>query len=179
MKKIFVVLFTLHSSLVLSQEHFSVDVYFDPNSISISDANGNQQSAINTLVNVSVPIKDTDSGHIFLGQSIQYVNMLDEQYMRYAILQIGYSFRSFIFKKMMAGAAINYGLTKRWSQGFTNYGATFDLSYQLNARLKLSSLFQIIRRNDMEVKLGAGTPQIYKTCLFFGLKFDLFRVNYI
>lgn len=179
MRNIIIVLFVLHSGFMLSQEHFSVDVYLDPNSISTSDASGNQQSAINTLVHVSVPIKETDAGYIFLGQSVQYSNLPNDDYFRYAILQVGYNLQSFIFKDMSASAAINYGLTKRYSQGFTNYGATFDLSYRFSDRFKLSSLLQVVRRNDMEVELGMNGTHMYKTCLFFGIKFDLFRVNYI
>jgi hypothetical protein len=179
MKNVIVFILVLQTGFTLAQEHFSVDVYFDPNSISMSNANGNQQSAINTLVNVSVPIKETESGHFFLGQSFQYASLANEQYYRYAILQVGYSLRSFLLKNMIASAAVNYGLTKTHSQGFTNYGTTFDLSYNFNDRLKVSSLLQVVRRNDKEVHMGINRTHIYKSCLFIGIKFDLFRVHYI
>jgi hypothetical protein len=178
MKKLILTLLLLQGSMVSSQEYFSFDLYFDPSAMATTDVNGDQQSSMNALVNVSVPIKTTDTGHFFLGQSVEYANLLDEEYFRYALLQVGYSFRSFIFKKMMASTAVNYGMTKRWSQGFTNYGATFDLSYNFSNRLKIASMFQVVRRSDMEADLGLDSS-MFRSSFFIGLKLDLFRVSYI
>ena len=80
MKKLIFTLLLLQGSMVSSQEYFSFDLYFDPSAMTTTDVNGDKQSSMNALVNVSVPIKTTDTGHFFLGQSVEYANLLDEEY---------------------------------------------------------------------------------------------------
>lgn len=177
-KTITVFFILLHSIMLFSQEKFSIDVFLEPNSTSIADEYGNQQFALNTLVNFSIQLKETDSGYFFLGQSIEYANLTGGEYFRYAILQVGYSFNPFILKNLTANVAVNYGITKRWSQGFTNYGATFDLSYRFSDRLKLASLVQLVRRNDVEESMDMG-GDMHRLSFFLGIKLDLFRIRTI
>jgi hypothetical protein len=177
MKNLTFIFLFLCSTVALTQERFAVDVFFNPSSSSVNEGNVNQQSAFHTLINVSVEMKQTNSGYFFLGQSAEYANFLDGAYFRLAFLRAGYTFNEFLLRRMTASAAINYGLTRRWSQGFTNYGATFDISYRFSDRLKLASLFQIVRRNDLEIPMGINRKSIHSLGFFVGIKFNLFAIG--
>ena len=176
-KRSTITLFLLSSPIILSsQEKITVDLFLDPKLALIEDDHGNKPFTFNPLVNVSVQLKKRPSGYFFFGQSIEYANLFGGKYLRYSIIQAGYTFNEpFFTDRFETSIAVNYGITRRWSRGFTNYGGTLDFSYRISNRLKLASLFQLVRRTDIENPLSS--PPIFRYSFFLGIKLDTFSIN--
>lgn len=180
MKNIIIIFLLFHTTCLLSQERISIDVFLGLKTTGIDNEYQSQQKVINTLTNFSLQLKETDFGHFFIGQSLEYANLQDGPCYRYAFLQIGYSFsQPILLRKMTANVAVNYAITRRWSEGFNSYGGTFDLSYKFSDSIKLASLIQMVRRTDIENHIPNGHNIIYEFNFFVGIKIDLFRVRNI
>lgn len=177
MKKIICVLCLIfYSTDLLPQEMFSVDVFADPKMAVQKDDHGNTPFTLNVLMNCSVQFKQREYGYYSLGQSLEYADLDGGRYMRYSFIQVGYTFNRFGFTdKLEASVALNYGLIRRWSRGFCNYGSNFDISYSFSDRLKFTSLLQVVRRLDIESPVEKNA--IFRASVFFGLKFNISPIN--
>lgn len=161
---------------VVSQEKFSIDVSLDPKLALMRDDYGNTPFTLNSLINFSVQLSQLEHGYYFFGQSVEYANLSGGEYFRYSILQVGYAFNRFPFSdRIEASMALNYGIVKRWTFDFSNFGAIFNLSYAFTDRLRVTSLMQVVRRTDIESP--NDSEDIYRTSFFLGLRFDVFGTN--
>ncbi len=161
---------------VVSQEKFSIDVSLDPKLALMRDDYGNTPFTLNSLVNFSVQLQQLEHGYYFFGQSVEYANLSGGKYFRYSILQVGYTFNKFpLSDRIEASMALNYGIVKRWTFDFSNFGAIFNLSYAFTDRLRISSFMQDVRRTDIESP--NDSEDIYRTSFCLGLRFDVFGTN--
>jgi len=177
MKKIMLaLLLLLVCKVVTSQESFSLDVLVDPKLAMMTDDYGNSPLTLNSLVNASVQFEQRDFGYYFLGQSLEYADLHGGTYIRYSILQFGYTFNRLPFSdRIESSVALNYGIVKRWSFDFANFGGILDLAYCISERFKLTCLMQVVRRTDIESP--TDDPTIYRASFFVGFKFNFSKRN--
>lgn len=177
MKKIILsLILLLFSKVIISQESFSLDVLVDPKLALMHDDYGNSPMTINSLISASVQFKQRDFGYYFLGQSIEHVDLAGGTYLRYSILQVGYTFNRFSFSdRIESSLALNYGIVKRFSVDFSNFGGILDFAYCFSERLKFTCLMQVVKRTDIES--STDDPTIYRTSFFVGLKLNLSNAN--
>jgi hypothetical protein len=177
MKKLFFLIVLLSLSTTFSsQEKFSVDLFIDPSMALSSDSYGNVGFTPNLMSNVSVQLSQGNYGYFSIGQSIEYGDLYGGEYWRYSIVQVGYTINQFSFSdRLETTLALNYGITSRWHQGFTNYGCNIDISYCITDNLKLTSLLQVVRRTDIECPIQKKS--LFRSSVFIGLKMNLFDVN--
>lgn len=177
MKALFLFLvLSMYSFELLPQEKFSVDVFMDPSMAVMNDDYGNDGFTPNLLMNVSVQLGQREYGYFSVGQSLEYADLYGGEYFRYSIIQLGYTINQFSFSdRLETTFAVNYGITKRWSKGYTNFGCTVDISYCINPNIKLTSLIQLVERTDIMNPMKRDP--IVKPSVFVGLKFNLFDVR--
>ena len=156
---------------------FSVDFFADPKMAIKKDGHGNNPFTLDLLVNYSFQFEQRALGYYSIGQSVEYADLDAGKYMRFSFIQVGYTFNRFVTDRLETTVALNYGMIRRWSKGYTNYGGNFDIAYALTNGLKVTSLFQLVRRVDLEnpVKRNA----IYRFSIFLGLKFNISKVTMI
>lgn len=177
MKKIIVAVCCLIlSQSVLSQEKISFDVFLDPKLAMLEDDHGNTPFTLNSLTNFSVQLRQQDYGYYFFGQSLEYADLSGGTYLRYSPIQVGYTFNQLPFsERLEASIAINYGVVKRWSFDFNNFGAIMDLSFAFTENIKVVSLMQVVRRSDIESP--TKSEEIYRTSFFLGFRFNVSSFN--
>jgi len=180
--KLLLVTLLLFTTSIFSQERLSMDVFADAKLAFTEDDHGNDAGTLDVLINVSYQFKQSRLGYFYLGQGVEYANLAGGSFFRYSIINAGYTFNTLLeSKKLETSVALNYGLTKRWSQGFTNYGGTVDLAYAINNWLKFTTVYQLTRRNDLEFtnNLSRSTALIdpvHRSSFFFGFKINLARL---
>lgn len=179
MRKFITILLVLFvSEKLVSQEMISMDVFADPKLAVMTDDYGNKPFTPNILVNFSVQSRQLEYGYYFFGQGLEYADLFGGKYFRYSVLQVGYTMNRFSFSdRIEASFAINYGIVKRWSFDFANFGGTLDLSYCFTDRLKFTSLLQVVRRTDIESP--RDSIAIYRASVFLGLRLNLSGINVI
>ena len=170
--------FVIFCNATFSQEKFSLDVLFDPKMATFEDDHGNKPFTLNVLTGFSLQSAQRTFGYYFFGQSIEYAELQGGNYLRYSIIQVGYTFNRIPkLQSLECSVSANYGYTRRWSQGFTNYGANFELAYALTNSMKITSLLQIVRRTDIEE--FDNKDMIHRASFFMGVKFNIANMNNI
>lgn len=173
-KKLLLLCILLFSLKSFTQSKASTNIFLDPKMAMVKDEHGNKPFTLNFLTGFSLELKQRNAGYFFFGQTLEYADLYDGNYLRYSIIQIGYTFNNIPYlKNTELSFSANYGITRRWSNWYTNYGVNSGISYKISDSLKVTSLLQLVRRTDLET---IHTGAIFRASFFFGVRFDITRL---
>lgn len=148
--KIILALLFLSSFQLFSQQKIALDLYQDMKLAFMEDDYGNTPFTLNGVAMITLEFKRDKTGHFFAGQSLEYADLAGGIYRRYAFMLAGYKFLDVFLPNVNVASHLDYGYVNRFGRQYVNVAGSMRLSYKLNDRWELSTLFQYQRRKDIE-----------------------------
>jgi len=159
-------MFTFFSS---GQNNIEISLQQDVRLFLVGDQKGNDPLTVNFLSKVEVPVYNLKKNHFSTYLSVEYADLVGKNYKRYA-LGVGYVVKS-IYKRIGAGAYLDFGKIYRQKQGFSSFSLSGELDYKINNRLKLIVTQQLTHRKDLKVLYNSKNGYVISG--FVGLKYSL------
>jgi hypothetical protein len=142
MKKAFLLLALLATTLSFSQSHITLSVYQDA-----------KFGMYNLLLRTELQDKQGEWGYFYVAPEFEYAQ-IKHGYYRYSV-NAGYTFNKLIVQKAEAGASIGYGIISRNQRAYRGFNGNAFLKYPITSKLKFCLLAQVVDRKDI-VKIQAS-----------------------
>ena len=161
MRKVLFVCNLLIGLYCYGQNNIEISIQQDARLFFLGDKKGNDALTINLLSRVEFPVYSFKKNHLIASFSIEYADLVKKNYTRYAF-GAGYVVKS-IYKKVGAGAYIDFGKIYRQEEGFYSLSFSGELNYRINDRLKFICTSQFTQRKDLTVLYNSEKKYIHHT----------------
>ncbi|MEO9570077.1 MAG: hypothetical protein ABJH82_13260 [Polaribacter sp.] len=169
MKKILFVCSLLLTVNFYGQKKVEISLQQDARLLILGDDKGNDPLTVNLMSKLEVPIHNFKKSHISTYLSVEYADLAGKNYKRYA-LGIGYVLDS-VYKKIGAGAYVDFGKIYRKAEGFNSYSLSGELSFKLNNCLRFICTQQLTHRKDLKILYNSKKEFIISG--FVGIKYSI------
>ena len=177
-----ILMFSLSQISNFSQEKINLAIYQDAKLLFLGDSHQNKAGTMDLLSNIKLQGKQKQIGYPVYIIAYEQAN-LRVLFKRYS-LDAGYTFnkigyRNSFLNRLEITPTIGYGLINRYLKKKikTSHGWSFStqISYQINQKIKIVFLNQLIRRTDIKQKKNKA--KIIRYSAFFGMEFSLFKTS--
>lgn len=151
------------------QKNIKISLQQDLRLFTFGDNKGSNPLTINLLSRIEIPIYNFKKNYLTASISGEYADLVKKNYQRYTI-GVGYVINS-LYKKIGAGAYIDFGKIYREKEGFYSFSLSGELNYKINNRLQFICTSQLTQRKDLSVLYNSKKGSIISG--FVGLKYGL------
>lgn len=165
MKKIFLLLLTLFSLSIYSQEHKRAGVFQDGKLLVSDDEHNNTAPTLDLTLSFDLQGKQFEYYYFSIRSQIQYADLWSGALYRYSVIPM-WNFNKMIINELEVGVGVGFGMIHKNGGSSSSYSFVGEITYPLAEDWRFGIRNEWVRRSELE------TP-VLRYNLSFGVLYEI------